>query len=666
MLLNVQKFILLLIAVLLSILYIVFMYYHLQQQDSKARVILKDLSNNLSETSYTLSKVITSKKNIIVARAILDRVVSNNDFIQSALIMDDADVLLCTDPHYDKHVEKSLFHQQTDNFYAKLMDSPAIEGELRFYEGGELNTLRLLFVLNHDEISNYFSEDRNTFLLYFGLYPILLLLIVLVVIRKYLSAPLEKLRQFAYYQNEVPHSFKLQELEAIRYSMVQTFQRLENEKKELYAMARTDSLSGLANRNSLNEYLERLIADSKRENKEFAVLFLDLDHFKTVNDSLGHNIGDELLKNIASMIDEVIRSSDFVARIGGDEFVVVLHKYSSLLELTNIIERIQQQLSKQLIIQTNPVYVSSSIGIAFFPKDGDNIVSLMQHADIAMYEAKQKGRARYHFFTEELNKRVQETILLDKSMREALANNEYQLFYQPKIDIKSGDIIGAEALIRWIDPKRGIIAPDLFIPLAEENGFIIELGEWVVNEAVHQYSLWKMAGLKNFTIAINISTKQLLNVDFAHDFITILEQNDLSASDIDIEITEYMFLEQNQNNADILKVLHDNGIKISLDDFGTGYSSLSYLKKFPIDYLKIDKSFMDDYATQEGAIFIETIVKMGQTLNMKVIAEGVETREQLEYLDSVGCDYYQGYYFSKPLSVEAFEKEFISGLVNAV
>ncbi len=659
MLLNVQKFIFLLIAVLLAILYVVFMYYHVQQQDSKARVILKDISNNLSETSYTLSKVLTSKKNIIATRAILDRVVSNNDFIRSALIIDDGQVLLATDPHYDKNVEKSLFNQTSKSFYTRLMDSQAMEGELRFYEGRELNVLRLLFVLNHDEISNYFSEDRNTFLIYFGLYPILLLLIVLVIIRKYLSSPLEKLRQFAYYQNEVPRPFKLQELEAIRYSMVQTFQRLENEKKELYAMARTDSLSGLANRNSLNEYLERLIADSKRENKEFALLFLDLDHFKTVNDSLGHNIGDELLKNVASLIDEVIRSSDFVARIGGDEFVVVLHKYTSLLELTNIIERIQQKLSKQLIIQTNPVNISSSIGIAFFPKDGDDIISLMQHADIAMYEAKQKGRARYHFFTEELNKRVQETILLDKSMREALLNNEYKLFYQPKVDIKTGNIIGAEALIRWIDPQRGIIPPDVFIPLAEENGFIIELGEWVINEALHQYSLWKLAGLENFSMAINISTKQLLNMNFADDFIMILEQNNVSASDIDIEITEYMFLEHNQNNAHILKVLHENGIQISLDDFGTGYSSLSYLKKFPIDNLKIDKSFMDDYATEEGAIFIDTIVKMGQTLNMKVIAEGVETREQLEYLDSIGCDYYQGYYFSKPLSADVFEKEFI-------
>ncbi len=659
MLLNVQKFIFLLVSVLLAILYVVFMYYHVQQQDSKARVILKDITNNLSETSYTLSKVLTSKKNIIATRAILDRVVSNNDFIQSALIIDDGHVLLSTDPHYDNNVKKSLFNQETKNFYKRLMDSQAIEGELRFYEGREVNVLRLLFVLNHDEISNYFSENRNTFLIYFGLYPILLLLILLVVIRKYLSAPLEKLRQFAYYQNEIPRPFKLQELEAIRYSMVQTFQRLENEKKELYAMARTDSLSGLANRNSLNEYLERLIADSKREDKEFALLFLDLDHFKTVNDSLGHNIGDELLKNVALMIDEVIRSSDFVARIGGDEFVVVLHKYSSLLELTNIIERIQQQLSKQLVIQTNPVNISSSIGIAFFPKDGDDIISLMQHADIAMYEAKQKGRARYHFFTEELNKRVQETILLDKSMREALLNNEYKLFYQPKVDVKSGTIIGAEALIRWIDPTKGVIPPDAFIPLAEENGFIIELGEWVINEALHQYHLWKMEGLENFSIAINISTKQLLNMNFAEDFIMILEQNNVSPSDIDIEITEYMFLEHNQNNAHILKVLHDNGVKISLDDFGTGYSSLSYLKKFPIDYLKIDKSFMDDYATQEGAIFIETIVKMGQTLNMKVIAEGVETREQLEYLDSIGCDYYQGYYFSKPLSVDAFEKEFI-------
>ncbi len=666
MLLNVQKFIFLLFFVFLVILYSIFFYYHELQQDFKAKVILKDITNNLSETSYTLSKIITSKENIITSKAVLDRVVSNNDLIKCAFIIDDDTILVATDPRYKYNIKKSLFIAKSQSSYEELMNSKALEGELRFYEGRDLHTLRLLFVLNHDEIAHYFNEDRNRFLIYFGLFPIGLLFILLVVIRKYLSYPLERLRQFAYYQNMIPKSFKLQELEAIRYSMVQTFQRLENEKKELYAMARRDSLSGLANRNALNEYLERLIADSSREEKEFALLFLDLDNFKIVNDSLGHNVGDELLQNIATMINEVIRSSDFVARIGGDEFVVVLHKYSSLLELTNIIERIQQQLSKQLVIQTNPVNISSSIGIAFYPKDGENIVSLMQHADIAMYEAKQKGRARYHFFTQELNKRVQDTILLDKEMRDALINNEYKLFYQPKVDLQTGDIIGAEALIRWIHPEKGLIPPDLFIPLAEENGFIIDLGRWVVSEAVRQYSLWQLVGIEEFNVAINISTKQLLNTDFANDFMEVLKQNDVSSSSIDIEITEYMFLEHNQNNAEILKELHNFGVKIALDDFGTGYSSLSYLKEFPIDCLKIDKSFIDDYATQEGAIFIETIIKMGQTLHMKIIAEGVETKEQLEYLQSVGCDYYQGYYFSKPVSVEEFEKLYLAELQSSI
>ncbi len=657
MLLNVQKFIFFLILILLVILYSIFFYYHVQQQNSKARVILKDITNNLSETSYTLSKVLSSKRDIVVARAILDRVVSNNDFVKSALIIDDANVLLSTDPHYSQKVKKTLLNKTTQDYYSALMQSQAIEGELKFYEGSKLHVLRLLFLLDHNEIAEYFNEVRNTFLIYFGLYPIILLVIVLILIRKYLSAPLEKLRQFAYYQHIVPHSFQLKELEAIRYSMVQTFQRLETEKKELYTMARTDALSGLANRNSLNEYLQRLIADSKREDKEFALLFLDLDHFKTINDSLGHNVGDELLKNVASLINEVIRSSDFVARIGGDEFVIVLHQYSSILELTNIIQRIQKQLSKQLIIQSNPVNISSSIGIAFYPKDGTDIISLMQHADIAMYEAKQKGRARYHFFTEELNKRVQDAITLDKAMKNALKNQEYQLFYQPKVDLKTGSIIGVEALIRWIDPTKGLISPTTFIPLAEENGFIIELGDWVIKEAIRQSLLWKSLGFQ-IPIAVNISTKQILKKGFAKDFLHQLEANTLCRSDINIEITEYMFLEHNQNNTKVLDQLHEQGIKISLDDFGTGYSSLSYLKKFPIDYLKIDKSFIDDYATQEGSIFIETIVKMGQTLNIKIIAEGIETKEQLEYLHKIGCDYYQGYYFCKPVTAKEIEELF--------
>jgi diguanylate cyclase (GGDEF)-like protein len=384
---------------------------------------------------------------------------------------------------------------------------------------------------------------------------------------------------------------------------------------------------------------------------------LDLDNFKDINDSLGHNVGDELLKKISSIIGEAVRSNDFVARVGGDEFVIIVEKYHSAVGLSVIVERIQKYLAQTWIIQTYPVHVGSSVGIAFYPKDGDNLVSLMKNSDIAMYEAKKNGRARYHFFTEELNKRVQDSIVLDKEMRKALAEKEYQLYYQPKVNIKTGAIVGAEALIRWISPGV-VIAPDVFIPLAEENGFIVELGRWVVKEAVKQQRLWKEKNI-DIVISINVSAKQLLEDNFIREFKNMLEQNRVEPSKIDVEITEYLFLQHSEKNSQILQELHDFGVNISLDDFGTGYSSLSYLKRFPIDSLKIDKAFIDDYSSERGAIFVDTIVKMGQTLNMNVIAEGVELKEQLDYLKTIGCDQYQGYYFSKPLNVDDFEALFL-------
>ena len=657
--LTIQKFIFILFSILLGVGFSIITYYHIEQQNKTARVILKNIKSNMSESSYMLSKSLKTIETAVSSRPLLDRLSSNNEFIAAVLMHNEQEVLLSTDPHYTKILPVENLCSNDLSAYENLMLKKACEGDVRFYIGNKVHVVKLLFIFDSDELAEYFTKKKSDFMIYFGILPMVSLLLILFLLRYFVAKPLERLRQFAYYQNDVPEAFKLKELEIIRYSMVQTFHRLENEKKELYAMARTDSLSGLANRNALNEYLERLIANTSRDAKEFAFLFLDLDHFKTINDSLGHNVGDELLKTVASIIDEVLRSNDFVARVGGDEFVIVIQDYNTIMELTNIIDRIQNQLAKTWVIQTNPISINSSIGIAFYPKDGEDILSLMKHSDIAMYEAKQNGRAQYHFFTEELNTRVQDTIKLDKEMREALKNKDYELYYQPKVDIENNEIIGAEALIRWISPSKGVIAPDVFIPLAEENGFIIELGAWVVEEAVKQQRIFQDKGL-DIIISINVSSKQLLNENFGTYFIALLEKNMVNADRIDMEITEYMFLEQNKNNFKILHELSDYGITISLDDFGTGYSSLSYLKKFPIDYLKIDKSFLDDYNTDEGAIFVDTIVKMGQTLNMKIIAEGVELKEQVEYLKEIGCDYYQGYYFSKPLSVEDFEKEYIS------
>lgn len=657
MMFNIQRFILFILFSLLFLFYAIFSYYFFKQEEEIANVIYKSLRNNITEASYTLSKNIEKKEDILSHRALLDRISSNEDFIKAILIFDDNKLLLTTEPNITT-LDKSNFETDINTSYKKLINQKYLEENIRFYEGKNQKNLILVYILEHDEIHSHFIKNKLDFIVYFGVLPIFALVLLMFALRIYVTKPLEKLRQYAYYNNKVPKAFKLRELEAIRHSMVDSFSRLENEKKELYLMARTDSLSGLANRNSLNEYIQRVIPQMARKKEEFAFLFLDIDHFKTVNDSLGHNIGDELLQNIASIIKKTLRPSDFVARVGGDEFVIIIQDYKSYVELSTVIQRIQSHLAKQWVIQTHPINIGCSIGVAFFPKDGKDMFSLMKNADIAMYEAKKLGRNQYHFFTEELNQTVQKAISLDKDMRQALINNEYVLYYQPKVDLSNSKIVGVEALIRWNNPNKGFIPPNVFIPLAEENGFIKELGIWIVDEALNQHLKWKEKGI-DISISINISAKQFLDKNFVPRFIKKLKDKKIDPNKIDLEITEYMFMEQSKETNNNLNILHDFGITISLDDFGTGYSSLSYLKKFPIDYLKIDKAFLDDYDSVDGAIFLETIVKMGQMLKMKVIAEGVETKEQINYLKSISCDLYQGYYFSKPLNTKDFEKLYL-------
>ena len=658
MIINIRTLILAFLVFVLVSLYTIFSYYLNEQEDKLAKIILKTLNNNIVETNYTISKIIKSQDDIFLFKAQLDRYSANDDFIAAIAIFDNADkLLLTTDPDYK--TTQIQENTQDDSSYNKLSTKKYIEDEIKFYQGKDLKKLRLIYFLEQDELNAHFIKNRIEYITYFGIPPIIIFLIIFMFLRKYVTKPLEELRQYAYYNNIVPKAFKIRELESIRYSMVDTFSRLETEKKELYLMARTDSLSGLSNRNSLNEYLERLILNFKRTKKEFAFLYIDIDHFKSVNDSLGHNIGDELLQSISLLFKKILRPSDFISRIGGDEFVIIIQDYDSYFDLSNVINRIQKELSKNWTIKTNPITISCSIGISFYPKDGKTQVDLMKNADIAMYEAKKLGRNQYHFYTEKLNETVQKAILLDRNMRLALKNNEYQLYYQPKVDIKSSKITSVEALIRWVSPKEGIINPSTFIPLAEENNFIQELGEWIINDVLKQYVLWREHGI-DIAISINISAKQLLIPDFANNMISKLKILKIPASKIDLEITEYIFMQDSRVTKVNLNKLHDYGISISMDDFGTGYSSLSYLKKFPINYLKIDKSFIDDFNTKEGSVFVETIVKLAQTLNIKIIAEGIEKIEQLEYLDQIKCDEYQGFYCSKPLSAKDLEEFYLN------
>lgn len=651
---DIQRFTLVLLICLLSILFTISFINHSSEREKTALTILQNIKTKLSETNYVLSKNITSPDMTVTFRPLLERIVANGHYIKAILIHDEQSILITTDPYKKEIFTRERLAIGDEKATDTLSLKDGIEETIKYYRGNKVSSLKLLFIFDKYEIKHYLYSDSIDKLTMFLIVPFIAIMLVWLIVRMMIVKPLEKLRQFAYYQDNIPKVFTIRELEVIRYSMVETFDRLEDEKKELYNMARTDSLSGLANRNSLMEYLNRLIAASKRESKEFAMLFLDLDHFKSVNDSLGHNVGDELLQNVSNIIDDILRSNDFVARVGGDEFIIIIQDYNSLRELSHIIERIQSILSKKWVIQANPVEISSSIGIAFYPKDGEDTVTLMKNSDIAMYEAKKNGRSGYSFFTDELNSRVQDTISLEKDMKEALKNNEYELYYQPKVDIVSGRIVGAEALIRWLSPTKGMIPPNNFIPLAEENGFIVDLGKWVYETAICQQKSFQEIGI-DMKISINFSPKQFISENFFEKLTSFITQNQVSPSNIDIEITENMFIDNNGTNIDILNMLSDFGLSISLDDFGTGYSSLSYLKDFPINNLKIDKSFIDSYMQEKGNIFIETIVNMGKTLNMEVIAEGVESQDQLEYLKAIGCDQYQGYYFSKPLNVKDFE-----------
>ncbi len=645
------------ISIITSLLFIlgVGWFFYLQQRDNIADYIAQEIRASLVESSYDLLTKLDSEKNIHLFSASLQRATDNSNLIKGFLITNKNKVIYTTNAKYNKlpdvqHTCKVLQHIDVNILSKNIY----YEQKFFYFENGEKKELYLYLILNQQAVIVLLNQAMYNFFVYFGIITLGLLLAGWFMHKRYIITPLERLRQFAYNQSNPPEPFIIRELECIRTSMHQTFDRLENERQELYDLSRTDQLSGLSNRNALQERLDWLIADSIRDGREFAFLFIDLDHFKSVNDSLGHDIGDELLKNVANYLQGLIRAGDISARIGGDEFVLVFSKYDSVLELTHIINRILIYLKEPFKIRTHTIHLSASIGIALFPKDGHDITTLLKHADIAMYEAKRCGRDQYHFFTESLNESVQETIRMENDLRSALKEQEFKLFYQPKVDLSTGDIIGAEALLRWEHPAKGLVFPDSFIPLCERNGMIVPIGEWVIKEATKQQVAWKNAGIGDIVISVNIATMQLLDEHFETKFFNNVKASGIAHDKLDIEITEYIFLDNSEKNLAILQNLHTKGFTISLDDFGTGYSSLSYLKRFPIDVIKIDKSFLDDFHSKSGAVFIDTIVKMGHTLGVSIIAEGVEEEAQTEYLKSILCDQAQGFYYSKPVKADAF------------
>jgi len=432
---------------------------------------------------------------------------------------------------------------------------------------------------------------------------------------------------------------------------------LKEAEQKIRFMAYYDSLTLLPNRMLFKERLNTEIAHALRRGNMVTTMFLDLDEFKLINDTLGHAIGDRLLQEVANKLKECVNEDDTVARMGGDEFILLFPYVKEIKEMEHMAQKILDTLKKPFIIENNELYVTTSIGLSIFPLDGKDIDVLIKNADMAMYRAKDQGRDNYQFFTTAMNQKAHDRLQMERSIRKALEKNEFSLFYQPKVDISTGIITGAEALIRWVHPMYGFIPPNEFIPIAEESGLIIPIGEWVLNTACKQHKVWMDSGYKDLTIAVNISAKQFQQEEFIDRITNIIHDTKVNPSMLELEITENSIMQDTNKNIITLNELKSMGMKISIDDFGTGFSSLSYIMKFAADILKIDKSFISNLATSSSNTAITiAIINMAHSLNLKVIAEGVETNEQLEFLKLQNCNEMQGYLFSKPVPAVEFEK----------
>ncbi|HKJ65321.1 MAG TPA: EAL domain-containing protein [Desulfopila sp.] len=434
----------------------------------------------------------------------------------------------------------------------------------------------------------------------------------------------------------------------------------------MWYKANYDELTGLPNRDLFHDRLKQTIVKANRDGGMGALMFLDLDRFKEVNDTMGHSRGDLLLSAVARRLLDSVRKSETVARLGGDEFVILLTDVKNDQDAVTVANKIRKNMSEPFDVDGHEVFSSTSIGIVLYPRHGNDSHTLLRNADLAMYSAKARGRNAFAFFNEEMNQKAQERRSMESCLRSALIEKEFFLVYQPQIERSTGKMVGAEALLRWHHPQKGLIPPDQFIPIAEESGLIGPIGEWVLRNARTQAQLWQQAGKPPLRVAVNISGHQFLKPDIVDTIEGILAETGLNPSLLDLELTESILMEVADSMIEPLIDLKMRGVQLSIDDFGTGYSSLSYLKHFPINRIKIDRSFVRDITNvRDNAVIVEAIIAMARSLSLTVVGEGVETEEELDYLAALGCDEIQGYYFSKPVAPEdLFQSLSRSSLTN--
>ncbi len=557
-----------------------------------------------------------------------------------------------------------------------IVDTRFAQHEVMFLSSPELasNNARIVVLSDTTTAREQIGRARNTYIASGILATLLSLGLVIFAIwqpivslqRQSKALPLLPQGKFEEARKRLQHlarnRFFADELSQLQSTSIKVTRQLEDYQKQLlsnskklYDMAHYDTLTGLFNRAYMTELIDTKLHSDDQADSSFALIYLDLDNFKHINDALGHNIGDQLLIIVAKRLKNCIDNDDYAARLGGDEFCLVSMRTSEAEGAAAIAKRVLRSLEEPVVIDGRNLAISSSIGITLAPIDGNTAASLLQHADLAMYKAKSEGKNNYHIFSEELHKDADTRIALEAELRRAVQENEFELHYQPQIKLDTGELIGCEALIRWQHPERGLLAPFFFIDTIENNGLIIPVGKWILEEACRQCAEWNAQGLEGIKMSINLSARQFSDPELLSDIKQAIAKAGIEPSSLELEVTESLLATDIKHAISILKELQSLGLTIAIDDFGTGYSSLSYLKQLPLDKLKIDRAFVKDIPEDnDDKQITSAIVAMAHSLNLRVVAEGVETQEQEDYLRDLNCEIGQGYLFNKPLSPQDF------------
>lgn len=630
------------------------MFLHYTQTVKYIHTIMIDnLRASITDMKFDIEGIVNNHETINL-KAYLDRQKAASRMVDEIYVVQKDGPLLRTS---DYLYEKSYFTKENAVYLRQLSTGNISDIE---FICADLNVIahdRVIPYMMYVKIDNQYIVDRVVRrvvaqIIYPLIFFIGIVIFYLLYIKRIIMKPIEIIDDFL--RGIVKKIPKFYILEFNNLS-----ENLQNNIKELKELAYFDTLTGVYNRKAIEGILEKKIIETKRDKGSFAVAMIDLDHFKKVNDSYGHHVGDILVKEIAESLQSDIRIIDDIGRLGGDEFLLIIDGVN-IADISVKLQQIVEKFKEPFLIEGNHIYIGMSVGAVVYPEDGNDVTTLLRHVDIAMYQAKHEGRNRVVFFSKELENKIEAELKLEKEIRHALEHNEFDLNYQPIIDIKSGKVVAAEALIRLEHPEKGTILPTAFIPFIEKGCCVKEVGIWVFDKACKQQKEWQKRGI-DLNMSINLSVKHMHASDFYHTMHEIIRKYDTDLEKISLEITEYTLMEYRETTMEVLNKMKHDGIQFRLDDFGTGYSSLSYLKDTPISSIKIDKSFIDEITPDKKPVhLLNAIINLSHAIGVRIIAEGVEEDYQVEYLKEAGCDMIQGYYYSEALDSEAFESYYRS------